>query len=201
MTFISKTNRRGTMKYLISLVFVALIFAQNAAGELSPQGAPQKSTMAGFSFGTVKYFHRYTTADQHEFTPAGQEDLKAWTDMVTVLFYRNVRDGEGLAATASAVLENYKANRAVVVRTDSVPRTAAKPAEHLAVVTFGRPEFIEAVFARFKISDGIGTAVIYSHRIYGNKVGDSMSAWLKANGPATEKTLMTWDAMPKLPPR
>src|SRR3990172_1596302 len=106
---------------------------------------------------------------------------------------------KSLVATANAVLENYKANRAKVVKTDSVPKTRDKPAEHLIVVIFGRPEFLEVVFARFRMHDGVGTAVIYSHRVYGNKVGNEMSAWLEKNGPDTEKNLLKWDAMPKPP--
>jgi hypothetical protein len=46
---------------------------------------------------------------------------------------------------------------------------------------------------------GVGSAVVYSHRIYGKKAGDEMSKWLQDNGPATERNLMKWDAMPKLP--
>ena len=176
-----------------------MLFAQNVVGGFLPQASDKKERVAAFSFADVKYFHRFTEADQHEYTPDGQEDLNAWTDMVTILFYRKAKDAEGLAATANAVLENYKANRAVVIKTDSVPRTTDKPAEHLIVVSFGRPEFIEVAFARFRMHDGIGSAVIYSHRVYGKKVGDHMSAWLKANGPVTERNLMKWDAMPKPP--
>jgi hypothetical protein len=50
--------------------------------------------------------------------------------------------------------------------------------------------------------DGIGTSAIYSHRKYGKNIGDQMSAWLKANGPSTEKALMSWDGiMPKDAPK
>jgi len=77
--------------------------------------------------------------------------------------------------------------------------TKEKPAEHLVVVIFGRPDFIEVAFARFRMHDGVGTAVIYSHRIYGKKLGNEMSAWLAKNGPTMEKTLMKWDTMPKPP--
>jgi hypothetical protein len=42
----------------------------------------------------------------------------------------------------------------------------------------------------------MGAAVIYSHRIYGAKIGNDMSAWLEKNGPAMEKMLMKWDALP-----
>jgi hypothetical protein len=49
---------------------------------------------------------------------------------------------------------------------------------------------------------GVGNAVVYSHRIYGTKVGNEMSAWLEKNGPAIEKELMKWDAIPpSLAPR
>jgi len=39
---------------------------------------------AAFVFEHVDYFHRWSSATQHEFTPAEQEDLEHWTDMVTV---------------------------------------------------------------------------------------------------------------------
>ena len=187
------------MKSQIAFSFLVMLFAQNVVSGFLPQATARKSQVAAFSFSNVKYFHRFTEGDQHEHTPAGQEGLNAWTDMVTLLSYPKARDGEALAATANAVLETYKANKAVVVRTDSVPRTREKAAEYLIVVNFGRPEFIEAVLARFRMHDGVGSAVIYSHRIYGKKVGDQMSAWLGKNGPVTERNLMGWDSMPTLP--
>ena len=187
------------MKSQIGFVCLAMFFAQNVVSGFLPQAADKKEKVAAFSWADLKFYHRFTKDDQHEYTPDRQEDLKAWTDMVTILFYRTATDGEALAATANAVLENYKANKALVVKTDSIPRTRDKPAEHLIVVTFGRPEFIEVAFSRFRMHQGVGSAVIYSHRIYGKKVGDEMSAWLKTNGPATERNLMKWDAMPKPP--
>jgi hypothetical protein len=83
-----------------------------------------------------------------------------------------------------------------VVRTNSVPQTPERPAEHFIVVIFGRPNFIEVAFARFKLVDGVGCSIVYSHRIYGVKVGDEMSAWLEHNGAKMEKTLMEWKDIP-----
>jgi hypothetical protein len=195
-----RTSRgMAQMKSQIVFACLAMFFTQGVVNGFSSQGAQKKQQVAAFSFADVNYFHRFTKGDQHEYTPDRQEDLKAWTDMVTILFYRNAKDGEALAATANAVLENYKANKAMVLKTDSVPRTNDKPAEHLVVVVFGRPAFIEVVFARFRMHEGIGNAVIYSHRLYGSKIGDQMSAWLKTNGPSIERNLMKWDAMPKPP--
>lgn len=187
------------MKSRIAIACFSMLFAQNVANGVLLQAADKKAKVAVFSFADINYFHRFTQADQHEYTPDGQEDLNAWTDMVTILFYRKAKDAEGLAATATAVLETYKANKGMVVKTDSVPRTRDKPAEHLVVVVFGRPDFIEVAFSRFRMHEGSGSAVVYSHRIYGKRIGDEMSAWLKTNGVSTERNLMTWDAMPKPP--
>jgi hypothetical protein len=187
------------MKSQIAVACFAMLLVQNVVSGFLPQAADKKEKVAAFSLTDLKYFHRFTKNDQHEYTPDGQEDLNAWTDMVTIQFYRRAKDGEALAATANAVLENYKANKALVVKTYSVPRATDKPAEHLIVAIFGRPEFIEVAFSRFRMHVGVGSAVIYSHRIYGKTIGNEMSAWLEKNGSTTEANLMKWDAMPKLP--
>ena len=176
---------------------IVLSLAHDPTSGYVPQGRTASARPAAFSLGGIAYFHRYTTGDQHEYTPEGQEDLNAWTDMVTLHTYPKVRDGEGLAATANAVLETYKANSAVILKTDSVPRTTARPAEHLIVAVFPRPEFIEVAFARFRLYGGVGRAAIHSHRVYGKQAGSAMQAWLEKNGRATELDLMKWDAIPE----
>jgi hypothetical protein len=176
-------------------IFLSLAFAwsvvdvrQSFATDPSPKGA--------FVFNGVGYFHRWSQSEQHEFTPEKQEDLNKWSDMMTINGYPDVSDGEGLAARANAVLANYENHQARVLKTRSVPRTADRPAEHLIAVFFTRPNFIEVAFARFKLVDGKGFSFVYSHRIYGEKIGDQMSAWLKANGEEVEKALLEWNSMP-----
>lgn len=144
-----------------------------------------------FNGGT--YVHRYSKGNLHEYTPKSQPDLKKWTDMFTINDYPQVKDGEGLASMANTVLENYKNAKAMVVRTNSLPRTPTKFAEHLIVVLFPQPTFIEAAFARFAMNGKQGASLVYSHRIYGTKAGDAMSTWLKSNGEKVEKALV---AMP-----
>src|SRR5882724_5686305 len=97
---------------------------------------------------------------------------------------------------ANAVLENYKSHGGRVLRTDSVPRTPDRPAEHFIAVVFGRPNFLEGAFARFKLVDGVGYSIVYSHRIYGKKFGDQMSKWQNDNGSKMEKMLMDWNNSP-----
>ena len=146
--------------------------------------------------GGVGYFHRWSGNTQHEFTPRGQGDLQKWADMITVNVYPSAHDGDALAVKANAVLENYKSHGARVVRTDSIPHTPDRPAEHFIAVVFGRPDFLEAALARFKLMDGVGCSIVYSHRIYGAKVGDQMSRWLNDTGSKMEKTLMDWNGNP-----
>jgi len=164
--------------------------AEDRRSHLSTAGNP------AFALGGVGYFHRWSQNDQHEFTPKGQDDLEKWSDMITINVYPTARDGDALAVKSNAVLENYKTHGGRVLRTDSVPRTPDRPAEHFIAVVLGRSNFIEAAFARFKLVDGVGCSIVYSHRIYGEKVGDQMSKWLNDNGPKMEKMLMDWNNSP-----
>ncbi|KAA0225293.1 hypothetical protein FCG40_01700 [Fimbriimonadia bacterium ATM] len=148
------------MRFVVGVSCVAL-----AVGGVV--GLPVEEKVA-FTFRGVGYVHRYSKDDLHEYTPKGKPSLEKWADMVTVNVYRNVKDGEGLAATANGVLETYKANQAMVVRTDSVPRTEKREAEHLIVVLFPRKEFIEAAFARFRIEGGARRV----HRVFAPRVWD-----------------------------
>lgn len=164
----------------------------------APPGTAPSSRAAGgltLRFDGVDYLHRWSKDGQNEFTPKSDPDLAAWNDMLTVNVFESVRTGEQLAEVANKVLGNYQA-RGKVLRTDSKPRTADRPAEHLIVAALGDPAFLEAAFARLLLVDGAGYVVVRSHRVYGKAAGPAMSDWLKANGPKVEKALMEWDALP-----
>lgn len=195
---------RGLLRWPALLVLAGLtawLMAGLSAGLLAapvptPAAASPPAAPVTLDFSGQTYRLRWSSQHQHEFTPAGQDDLSRWTDMVTINTYPGVSDGEGLAVVANRVLGTYKQNNAVVVRTSSVPRTATRPAEHLIVVLFPVRDSIEAVFARFRLADGRGTALIVSHRLYGQKAGEAMAAWLKANGPSVERQLMDLREVP-----
>jgi hypothetical protein len=156
----------------------------------------EDSSGPAFAFQDVKYFHRWSQNQQHEFTPAKQEDLDHFSDMITINGYPGVGDGDKLAEAANTVLENYRNHQGKILRTNSVPATGEKPAEHFIAVLFTRPDFSEAAFARFKLVEGKGHSFVYSHRFYGNDAAEEMGEWLKDSGEETEKALMDWD-----PPR
>jgi hypothetical protein len=151
------------------------------------------SLAPAFSFRQVEYFHRWSGPNQHEYTPAKQEDLEHWTDMITINGYPNVDEAEKMAGTANAVLGNYRSHKGKILRTNSLPATDDRPAEHFISVLFGRPEFSEAAFARFKLVEGKAHSFVYSHRFYGGKAPEQMSEWLKSNGEKIEKALMDWN--------
>jgi len=177
------------------LVSVAIASGLLNAEQTRAAAAPGKSA---FTFRGVGYLHRWSMNGQHEFTPEGQDDLQKWSDMITMNVYPDAHDGDALAAKANAVLENYKNHKGTVLKTNSVPRTSDRPAEHFVAVVFGRPNFIEVAFARFKVVNGVGCSIVYSHRIYGEKIGDQMSSWLNSSGPETEKALLQWNDMSSL---
>ncbi|MEY2560467.1 MAG: hypothetical protein QOG51_882 [Verrucomicrobiota bacterium] len=180
--------RRNAVIALLAVAFIAL-------GAEETPAIPSEAKPA-FVFRNAGYFHRWSKNDQHEFTPEKQEDLEKWSDMITVNRYPDVHDGDRLAQTANAVLENYEKHQAKVLKTNSLPRTGDRPAEHFIAVVFTQPAFIEVAFARIKLMDGTGCSFIYCHRFYGEKIGDQASAWLEANGAEIEEALMGWSSMP-----
>ncbi len=171
------------------------IFFAVMVGWMAALGVAEAKPMT-LTFADHVYIHRWSKANQNEFTPADQPDLNKWRDMVTLNLHPDVKDGDRLAELANAVLGNYQRS-GKVIRTDSRPRTDKKPAEHLIVAVLGAPGVVEAAFARLVLVDDVAVIAVYSHRAYGADAAKTMSAWLEANGPATEKALMDWKGIPK----
>lgn len=146
-------------------------------------------------FGGTDYHHRWSKDGQNEFTPQGEENLSSWRNMVTINLHETVGNGDQLAELANRVLSNYQ-RHGKILRTDSKPRTADHPAEHLIVAVLGDSGFLEAAFARVVLKEGVGVIAVYSHRVYGKTAGPAMSEWLKTNGPQIEKALLAWDRIP-----
>jgi hypothetical protein len=147
------------------------------------------------NFRGTDFVHRWSKDGQNEFTPRNDSDLATWRDMITVNVHESVVNGEQLAELANRVLSNYQ-RRGKILRSESKPRTADRPAEHLIVAALGDPNFLEAAFARFVLVNGAGVVTVYSHRVYGQAAGPAMSEWLKANGVQVETAMMAWDKMP-----
>ncbi|NQE50100.1 hypothetical protein RC52_16695 [Herbaspirillum rubrisubalbicans] len=147
------------------------------------------------SFDNVNYLHRWSKNGQNEFTPPAETDLNHWTDMITINVVDQATDGDKLAQLANIVLKRYQ-SVGKIVRTNSVPRSDSRAAEHYIAAVLGNPGFLEAVFARFVLVDGSALIIVHSHRTYGQEAGKEMAAWLPANGPGQEQTLMSWTGIP-----
>lgn len=168
----------------------------SVAATHTPKSSAKESTQPAFTFGNVEFFHRYTNENLHEYTPAGQSDLEAWTDMMTVNRHPNITDQDNLENFANAMLKGFD-QFGQVIRVDSFLATHDAPDQYLIVAVLGTPELLEAVFARIMLVDGVGTVMMYAHRIYGHDVGDEMSKWLNEHGSKMEEHLLTWKQLPK----
>lgn len=143
----------------------------------------------------LDYEHRWSQAGQNEFTPAGQEDLQRWQDMLTLVVRDGMADGEALAGWGNRLLERYQ-QAGVIVRTDTRPATSTRPAEHLVVALLDGGTLVEAVFARLVLHDGAGMVVVRSRRAYGDSAAEEVGAWLGDNGAQVEQALMAWPLPP-----
>ncbi len=193
----SRQENKGPSKQ--SLLSYAAIFIATAllslVSSLSMAAASATESSLKFPFAEKEYVHRWSQKNQNEFTPLDQPNLNTWKDMVTINLYPGVKTGEALSAVANLVVVKYQ-EHGKILRTDSKERTATKPAEHIIAALLGDPKFLEAVFARFVLVNDTGYAIIYSHRVYGEKAGPEMSKWLKENGAETEQRLMSFDKIP-----
>lgn len=166
------------------------------AATASPAWAQKPEAMT-LPFRGASFVHRWSQADQHEFTPADDADLKTWRDMITLNVHAQTTRGEQLADVANKVLANYQ-QHGRILQTRSTPRSAQRPAEHLIVAVLGTPQLLEATFARCMLHEGTGLIAVVSHRIHGKAAGPEMSRWLAAQGAATEQALMDWGPLPSI---
>lgn len=184
----------------LTMALTAASFGAGAQSVTAPakpaKPAPAASAAMTLDFAGTAYLHRWSNNHQHEFTPRDDADLARWKDMLTLNVHPAARSGEDLARVANQVVGHYqKAGK--ILRTQSRPRSADQPAEHFVAAVLGHPAYLEAAFARFRLHDGAGVVLVYSHRIYG-KSGPEMGAWLEANGDRVEKALMAWESLPAL---
>src|ERR1700754_2121411 len=108
------------------LAFLTVIFI----APLALADTPAKN----LTFDGVTYTQRWSQGNQQEYTPAGQENLSSWNDMVTLIRYPGAKTREQTAAVANNLLAIYKQNNAQVLKVDAVPATPDKPAAYLIEV-------------------------------------------------------------------
>jgi len=166
---------------------------------LSAQAAkPSSPKPVAVRFNGTEFHLHWSKAGQFEFTPAGQEDLNRWMEMLTLWRYDAIHDGEGLSAQANRTLGAYQNAKGKILRTNSLPRTAQRPAEHFIAALLGNNQFIEFAAARFVLVNGKGASIVYSRRAYGKPAKPDLGPWVTQNGAGIEKRLMEFDPAPAL---
>jgi hypothetical protein len=139
----------------IPLVFLSLML-------VDPRAAPRAQEQ-DLTFDGTRYSRRCSREPQHEYTPAGQDDLSTWNDMVTLIGYPNAKTPGQMAMVAHELVSIYTGHSARVMRVDAIPATQETAAMYFVVALFIHSTFVEAVFARLELVDGEGAAVLYSH--------------------------------------
>ena len=162
--------------------------------------AAQTAGRSAFRFNGTDYFFRWSDDTLFEFTPPGQSNLDTWTDMMSVVVYRGVKTADDLASAANSLLDATR-SKGAVLKTRSVPRTPDRPAEHFIASMMAGSGVVEGVFTRLVLMDGVGYALIFSHRLYGqdlHKAAQLLGDWENAHGADMEKALMSFVPVPDL---
>ncbi len=192
----------------LALLLAASASMSAAAAPVGTAAAAASSALApttAFAFGNADYIHRWSKDGQNEFTPVADPDVHAWHDMVTVIVYDNVHDGEQLAAVANRVLANWgKGGR--IVRTNAIPAAPGQPAQHFMAAVLVGPHDMEVTFGRFRMAGDTGEGLLYAHRFPAppggtpedqrREMARAAVDWLHANGADTEALLMAWEGAP-----
>lgn len=180
------------MVRILQVILIILLF-----GMIVVVDSDEKKAVS-ISLNKTDFLYRWSSDIQFEFTPVGQEDLKKWSDMITLISFQNVKDKQALTNAAAESLKYYESQKGIILTAKSLPEKAEAFDEHLIVVVLGSKEFLEVVFARFKMEKGLGVALLYSHRIYGEKTGDVANKWLKEFGPIYEKEIFNVKEIPSI---
>ena len=187
--------RKPLQLILVAIAMAALMQPAMAKKPVGTESAIQPSSELALTFNGTRYAHRWSKGTQHEFTPAGQEDLSTWQDMITLVPRQDVSDSTTLSALAEALFRQYQ-GAGKIIKSESTAPTKDRPAEYLLVALLPGKGFFETVFVRIALANGTGLMAVYSHRNYGGSAAEAFDTWIKANGAPVEQALMSWNGIP-----
>jgi len=180
----------------VSVVVIgSLLFTGGAWSQEKFNGRQQPA----FTFKKVEYFLRHSKDVLQEYTPAGQEDLGEWTDMVSIITYRGVTDAATLGRAAEELRSRYQSAGGMMIKSVMLNPKPNRPAEYLIVVAFGEQKFVEVTFARLWLYHGVGVCAVYSRRARGPHFVDEINAWLEQHGAEVVDALASWKTLPEPP--
>ncbi len=154
----------------------------------------QSPATAKVTFRGTEYLLRSSHGNVYDFTPSGQEDLSAFTDMLALDLYPAAHDQEALATITSRVQAIARGAKATILRTISVSASGQQPGEHFLAAVLPTPHGVDFDVAHLVLVDQQGVGVFYTHRSYGESAAGTTSEWVKKNAADVEQQLLQFDA-------
>jgi hypothetical protein len=193
-----------TLTALVILT-AGISYAAGGTGIASQTVEAPKSVSAGDEsvvFAGIKYYLRTHQKDRYTFTPAGQENLERWTDMITLAYDPKVTEGKQLAEQAVAWWQFNRDARARFWHINYVPRLDQMPARanalYLTATILARPDhdYDEFAYTTIRLVGGIAATARYSHREYrtGPSSDERSGTWMKENQSLGEDWFV-WDGV------
>jgi hypothetical protein len=182
--------------FTLAATAIALAAAPTPHGPtvLAAATPTQSPSTPKVTFRGTEYFLRTSEGHEYSFTPAGQEALETFTDMLALNLYPAAHDQEALATITSRVAAIAQTAKATVLRTISVPASGQQPGQHFIAAIRPTPHGADFDAARFVLVDNGGVGVFYTHRAYGNTAAATTSAWATKNAADVEQQLLHFDA-------
>ena len=176
-------------------IFFAFAFALTAAA-LPAAGAPDLHSPATgmVTFRGTEYFLRSTQGNVSDFTPRGQEDLSAFTDMLELNQYPAAHDHEALSRISGRIQAIAQGAKGTILQTISASASGQQPGEHFFSATLPTAHGTDFDAIRFVLVEKQGYGVFYTHRSYGESATASTSEWVKKNAADVQKQLLQFDA-------
>jgi hypothetical protein len=154
----------------------------------------QSPATAKVTFRGTEYLLRSLDGKTYEFTPPGQEDLSAFTDMLALNLFPTAHDQEALDTITSRTLAIAQGAKATILRTISVSASGQQPGEHFFAAVVPTPHDVDFDATRFVLVDKQVVGVYYTHRSYGQSAAATASAWATKNVADVEQQLLHFDA-------
>jgi hypothetical protein len=154
----------------------------------------QSPATAKVTFRGTEYLLRSLDGKTYEFTPPGQEDLSAFTDMLALNLFPTAHDQEALDTITSRTLAIAQGAKATILRTISVSASGNQPGEHFFAAVVPTPHDVDFDATRFVLVDKQVVGVYYTHRSYGQSAAATASAWGTKNAADVEQQLLHFDA-------
>ncbi len=175
-----------------SIFFAFALGATAAAMAVTP--GPQSPAMAKVTFRGTEYLLRSSQGNTYDFTPAEQEDLSTFTDMLELNLYSGAHDQEALTTITGRVRAIAQGAKATILPTNAASTSGQQPGDHFFAAVLPTPHGVDFDAIHFVLVDKQAYGVFYTHRSYGESAAGKTSEWVTKNAAEVEQQLLQFDA-------